>query len=89
MASNCFRLLYAYSDPNLLCTCALLAQKPATLDEAVERLVATRLGEERAALAAEYLDREAALAARVAALEALVSTGKPGAAAGAGSTSSK
>jgi hypothetical protein len=73
--------------PNGLSLClptALRAQKPATLDEAVEKLVAARLGEERAALAAAYQEREAVLAARVAALEAMLLSGKPPSAAGGG-----
>ena len=45
-------------------------QKPATLAEAVDQLVAQRLEEERAALAAHYQQLEAGLVGRLEALQA-------------------
>ena len=58
------------------------AQKPRTLEEAVDKLVALQLEDARVALTAEYTAKEAALLARLAGLEA-ASSGPPVAAAAA------
>lgn len=52
------------------CTHACTLQKPKTLAEAVEQLMAVRLEEERSSLAAQWAAKADALAARIAQLEA-------------------
>ncbi|KAL6760464.1 flagellar C1a complex subunit C1a-32-domain-containing protein [Haematococcus lacustris] len=51
-----------------------LAKKPATLEEAIEHLVGARLESEKAALSAEYRDKEEALLARIRELESRATT---------------
>jgi hypothetical protein len=56
-------------------------QKPKNLDEAIEKLVAVRLEEERAALAAAYTAKEERLLERIRALEGpAAAAAKPGSA---------
>jgi hypothetical protein len=74
MQSVCVCAMHTAPQPcRCCCWVSLLAtppQKPKTLDEAVDLLVAQRLEEVRQGLAAEYAARGAALATRVAQLEA-------------------
>jgi len=49
---------------------AELARKPATLEEAIERMVAIRLDQEKAVLAAEYRSKEGVLLQKITELEA-------------------
>lgn len=61
----------------------LLQRKPATLDQAIEHMVAIRLEQEKAAIEAEYREREEVLLARIEQLTLKAAQGgKGGAAAG-------
>ncbi|KAG2437360.1 hypothetical protein HXX76_006015 [Chlamydomonas incerta] len=62
---------------------AELARKPATLEEAIEHLVATRLENEKDPLAAAYKAKEAELLAKITSLEEAAAAKKPVSAVGA------